>query len=272
MRLRPRRPRQRTAVGRAENRLHGDGIPLDDRFTTASIRGDWPQCLVMSEFRRHDPFPSRPPGDSTVQSPAWADCPPVTCSAHSSSSPSNTRSSWVGNRFGRGPSVDRMLRLVRQENGDRRQLAAGMFDGQGSWGNGAALRVAPLGARYAGEPEHAARQGELSALTTHTHPGAVAVAALVPPSAVRSGLEGVGGMLDHTCVTAGASVLGCGRRTSAHGTVPFGCGPSPGTSATSRTPSGTPPAPAAAWTPPAPSSAASTPPTRPGRRPPTGPP
>ena len=41
-----------------------------------------------------------------------------------------------------------MLRLIRQEGGDWRELAEGMFDGKGSWGNGAAMRVAPLGAWY----------------------------------------------------------------------------------------------------------------------------
>lgn len=49
---------------------------------------------------------------------------------------------------GYGPAVNRMLRLVR-EGGDWRELAAGHFNGQGSWGNGAAMRIAPLGAWYA---------------------------------------------------------------------------------------------------------------------------
>src|SRR5689334_19080804 len=41
---------------------------------------------------------------------------------------------------GYGPAVNRMLRLVRQEGADWRELAAGLFNGQGSWGNGAAMR------------------------------------------------------------------------------------------------------------------------------------
>ncbi|GDY77998.1 hypothetical protein SAV31267_074830 [Streptomyces avermitilis] len=45
---------------------------------------------------------------------------------------------------GYGPSMNRLLRLVRQGE-PWRDLAAGLFEGQGSWGNGAAMRVAPLG-------------------------------------------------------------------------------------------------------------------------------
>lgn len=43
---------------------------------------------------------------------------------------------------GYGPAVNRLLRLVR-EGGDWRELAAALFNGQGSWGNGAAMRIAP---------------------------------------------------------------------------------------------------------------------------------
>jgi ADP-ribosylglycohydrolase len=148
---------------------------------------------------------------------------------------------------GYGPSMNRMLRLVRT-GGDWRELSTDLFDGQGSWGNGAAMRVAPLGAWYAGEPEKAAEQAELSAYTTHQHReavvGAMAVAAaaalaagangpedpaalldgvigLVPRSAVQAGLRRARDMLDYADVATVAAVLGSGRRTSAHDTVPF---------------------------------------------------
>ncbi|MFI0864025.1 ADP-ribosylglycohydrolase family protein [Streptomyces smyrnaeus] len=75
---------------------------------------------------------------------------------------------------GYGPAVNRMLRLIRQEGGDWRELAAGLFDGQGSWGNGGAMRVAPLGAWFADNPERAADEAERSAEVTHRHPEAVA--------------------------------------------------------------------------------------------------
>jgi ADP-ribosylglycohydrolase len=149
---------------------------------------------------------------------------------------------------GYGPAVNRMLRLIRQEGADWRTLASGLFNGQGSWGNGAAMRIAPLGAWYADDPARAAGQAELSAYTTHQHPegiaGAAAVAAaaalvasaqgprtpadllaavidLVPRSAVRAGLGRARDMLDYSDVTTVAAVLGCGRRTTAHDTVPF---------------------------------------------------
>ncbi len=149
---------------------------------------------------------------------------------------------------GYGPAVNRMLRLIRQEGADWRELAAGLFDGKGSWGNGAAMRVAPLGAWYAGDPAQAARQAEISALTTHRHPeavaGAVAVAVaaalvadpagptdpaallgavldLVPRGAVHEGVAVARDMLDSADAAAAAEKLGCGRRTSAQDTVPF---------------------------------------------------
>ncbi len=45
--------------------------------------------------------------------------------------------------------------------------------------------------------------------------------ALVPRSAVQQGLRRARDMLDYANVTTVAAVLGCGRRTSAHDTVPF---------------------------------------------------
>ncbi|RLV09752.1 hypothetical protein CTZ27_00295 [Streptomyces griseocarneus] len=146
---------------------------------------------------------------------------------------------------GYGPAVGRMLRLIR-EGGDWRELSAALFNGQGSWGNGAAMRIAPLGAWYADDPEQATHQAEISAYTTHQHREAVAgsmavaaaaaiaargdvmpealldgVVALVPRSAVQAGLRRARDMLDYGDAQTVAAVLGCGRRTSAHDTVPF---------------------------------------------------
>jgi ADP-ribosylglycohydrolase len=149
---------------------------------------------------------------------------------------------------GYGPAMNRMLRLVRQ-GGDWRELAAGLFDGQGSWGNGAAMRVAPLGARYAQDPDRAAEQAVLSARVTHTHPeavaGAVAVAVAAslaargrvarvtgadlldavlertPAGRVRDGVGEALALLDQPHVELAAHRLGNGRRVSAVDTVPF---------------------------------------------------
>jgi ADP-ribosylglycohydrolase len=146
---------------------------------------------------------------------------------------------------GYGPAAGRLLRLVR-DGGDWRSLAAGLFDGSGSWGNGAAMRVAPLGAFFAGDPAEAARQAALSATVTHTHPeavaGAIAVAVAaahaasgplppgpfidrvlehVPPGKVHDGIAEARRMLTVTDPETAAYVLGNGRQVAAHDTVPF---------------------------------------------------
>jgi ADP-ribosylglycohydrolase len=65
--------------------------------------------------------------------------------------------------------------------GSWRSLARSGFRGMGSFGNGAAMRVAPLGAYHAESPlENVVEQARLSAEITHAHPegiaGAIAVA------------------------------------------------------------------------------------------------
>ncbi|MFD9887304.1 ADP-ribosylglycohydrolase family protein [Streptomyces alboflavus] len=148
---------------------------------------------------------------------------------------------------GYGPAVNQLLGRIR-DGGDWRELASALFKGQGSWGNGASMRIAPLGAWYADDPEQATHQAEISAYPTHQHReavvGAMAVAAaaalaadpagppapkalldgvidLVPRSAVGAGLRRARDMLDYGDAGTVAAVLGCGRRTTAHDTVPF---------------------------------------------------
>ncbi|WP_308288873.1 ADP-ribosylglycohydrolase family protein [Streptomyces humicola] len=149
---------------------------------------------------------------------------------------------------GYGAAMNRLLRLVR-EGGSWGKLAAGLFDGQGSWGNGAAMRVAPLGAWFAVDPREAAWQAARSAEVTHAHPeavaGAVAVAVaaahaarsrgqhltpqdllssvleLTPASTVREGVAEAQALLDHPHVQLAAHRLGNGRQVSAMDTVPF---------------------------------------------------
>ncbi|MEV1243944.1 ADP-ribosylglycohydrolase family protein [Nonomuraea sp. NPDC050022] len=147
---------------------------------------------------------------------------------------------------GYGPATNRMLRLVR-EGGDWRTLSAELFDGMGSWGNGAAMRVAPLGAWLADDLTHVVRQAALSAQVTHTHPeavaGAIAVAVAtavtvkepdlsaghfldrvsehVPASMVHDGIAEARQLLTISDPTLAARMLGNGRQVSAHDTVPF---------------------------------------------------
>jgi hypothetical protein len=144
--------------------------------------------------------------------------------------------------------MNRLLRLVR-EGGRWQELAAELFDGQGSWGNGAAMRVAPLGAWFAVDLAEAAAQAGRSARVTHTHPeavaGAVAVAVgtacaargrarpvtgaqllaaveeLTPEGRVRSGVAEARELLSQPHAEYAAHRLGNGRRVSAADTVPF---------------------------------------------------
>ncbi|UGT66999.1 ADP-ribosylglycohydrolase family protein [Nocardia gipuzkoensis] len=131
-----------------------------------------------------------------------------------------------------------------------REAAGAVFDHQGSCGNGAAMRVAPLGAFYAGDPEKIAAEAVRSAQVTHLHPegvlGAVAVALAAGQAAharlIRSrptSWEFITGVLDrladgdtsrlirHARTLLGASAkeaadeLGNGSLVTAQNTVPF---------------------------------------------------
>jgi ADP-ribosylglycohydrolase len=72
-------------------------------------------------------------------------------------------------------------RLLRQiaTGADWRQASPALF-GTGSYGNGAAMRAAPIGGYFFGQPERAAQEAQRSAVVTHAHPegqaGAIAVA------------------------------------------------------------------------------------------------
>jgi ADP-ribosylglycohydrolase len=64
--------------------------------------------------------------------------------------------------------------------GHWRTVVAGQFSGQGSFGNGAAMRAAVVGAWFAADLDRAAEEARRSAEVTHAHPegiaGAIAVA------------------------------------------------------------------------------------------------
>ncbi|WP_433224350.1 ADP-ribosylglycohydrolase family protein [Dactylosporangium sp. CS-047395] len=126
-----------------------------------------------------------------------------------------------------------------------RSAAGALFSGRGSAGNGAAMRVAPLGAFFSADPDLAARQAVLSAEVTHRHPegvaGAVAVALAaayaagdpsptgllrlvlhhLPPSDVRDGIGRATRIAPETDPRAAAAELGNGSHALAQDTVPF---------------------------------------------------
>ncbi|MEU4558137.1 ADP-ribosylglycohydrolase family protein [Actinoplanes sp. NPDC023936] len=148
---------------------------------------------------------------------------------------------------GYGPGAVVMLREIR-EGLPWPIAAAAAFDGEGSCGNGAAMRAAPLGAWHADSLAHAAAQGARAAEVTHSHPEGIAggvavavaaamaaagrldghrpepalflraVAAHTPAGLVREGL------LEAVTITRAdeaAHRLGTGARALAQDTVPF---------------------------------------------------
>lgn len=130
-----------------------------------------------------------------------------------------------GERFVREPfrgyAFQATLVLGRIASGGDWREAAVMNFPEGSYGNGAAMRAAPIGAFFAGHPDRAANQAELSAVITHGHPegraGARAVAAAAAITASDAGLDGN----EYKNVADAAEDLGTGWGVSAQDTVPF---------------------------------------------------
>jgi ADP-ribosylglycohydrolase len=87
---------------------------------------------------------------------------------------------------GYGPGSIVLLRQLR-DGASWRDVAAASFNGQGSMGNGAAMRVAPLGAFHAGDPRTAALEAIRSAEITHAHPEAILGAVAVAVAAAEAG-------------------------------------------------------------------------------------
>ncbi|MEU6217039.1 ADP-ribosylglycohydrolase family protein [Streptomyces sp. NPDC047022] len=143
---------------------------------------------------------------------------------------------------GYGYGMHQLLPLLLEEPERWRELSRQLFDGEGSLGNGAAMRAAPLGAWFHDDHRTVVAQATLAAEVTHAHPegiaGAVAVAvaaalsavsrvrvdqvaALTPPSTVREGLVRAAGLPFTTEPWKAADILGNGQRIRADDTVPF---------------------------------------------------
>ncbi|HEU4410109.1 MAG TPA: ADP-ribosylglycohydrolase family protein [Polyangiaceae bacterium] len=149
-------------------------------------------------------------------------------------------------RRGYGGGAHTLLRQLAE--GEPWQRAApALFEGQGSFGNGGAMRVAPLGAYFADDLGALVEAARASAEVTHAHPdgqaGAVAVAAAAafacsrrgaggrellafahahtPPGATRDGIGHAAGLPEGCSVRLAASALGSGALVSSADTVPF---------------------------------------------------
>jgi ADP-ribosylglycohydrolase len=153
--------------------------------------------------------------------------------------------------FGRGYGAGAM-RLLRQlkGGGDWRTAATDLFSRQGSYGNGAAMRVAPLGAYFADDLNRVVEEARRSAEVTHAHPegiaGAIAVAIAaawawriehggapssfslcdmvlpyVPESEVRSRIKRAAGLSPGIPAPWAVGTLGNGVNISAQDTVGY---------------------------------------------------
>lgn len=128
---------------------------------------------------------------------------------------------------------------------DWRQVSPTLF-GSGSYGNGAAMRVAPVGGYFYNNLERAAQEAQLSAAITHAHPEgqagamavavAAAIAANVPHPTGRDFLREILPYVPETltrqrireamdippdALPEAAARLGTGYEVSAQDTVPF---------------------------------------------------
>lgn len=72
-----------------------------------------------------------------------------------------------------------------------REEASGLFRGKGSFGNGAAMRAAPIGAFFAPDLERVQREALRSAEPTHAHPDGAAGAVAVAVAAALASTRGV---------------------------------------------------------------------------------
>jgi poly(ADP-ribose) glycohydrolase ARH3 len=91
-------------------------------------------------------------------------------------------------RRGYGSGTRAVLTLI-SEGVAAIDAAARVFDGHGSLGNGAAMRVAPVAVRYANDPDALLDAARRSARVTHAHPVGVD-AAVVQAAAVSAALRG----------------------------------------------------------------------------------
>jgi ADP-ribosylglycohydrolase len=128
-----------------------------------------------------------------------------------------------------------------------RSVARDAFRGMGSFGNGAAMRVSPLGAYFADDLDRVVHEAAASAEVTHAHPegiaGAIAVAVAaalcattsevdakvfletvlrrVPAGHTRDGLEEALALPKDVGAIEAAKTLGNGSGVTAPDTVPF---------------------------------------------------
>lgn len=115
---------------------------------------------------------------------------------------------------GYGDAMNYLVPMIFLE-GMWRMLAPRLFSGEGSLGNGAAMRIAPLGGYLADDVGEAAAQAALSAEVTHAHPEGIAGAIAVAVAAAQAAVAGTGAAcvfrLSGACSAVRAAGPGRGR-------------------------------------------------------------
>jgi ADP-ribosylglycohydrolase len=150
---------------------------------------------------------------------------------------------------GYGPAMHSLLPELAMNPASWKYLAPRLFNGKGSFGNGAAMRASPIGAYFADDFKALVSQAELSAQITHSHSegiaGAIAVAFAAgmafksansrisaqqflqeifeqtPLSEVRLGIIKALQLPANATVEEAVGILGNGAKVSAQDTVPF---------------------------------------------------
>ncbi|MET7417968.1 ADP-ribosylglycohydrolase family protein [Dactylosporangium sp. NPDC005555] len=226
---------------------------VDLRAAVDSLTGLSVGDALAAPFEMHPPFE-----DGAVFAPPpppwrWTDDTEMACTLlQGLRQDGRVDQDWLAGAFAQRWSADRgygrgarsVLTSIN-EGVPWRTAAGALFAGRGSAGNGAAMRVAPLGAFFADDPDVAARQAALSAEVTHQHPegisGAVAVALAaaltarhtprgsllrmvlnqLPPSDVRDGIGRASRMSEKSDPRDVGADLGNGSHALAQDTVPF---------------------------------------------------
>jgi ADP-ribosylglycohydrolase len=141
--------------------------------------------------------------------------------------------------------------LPRIRRGDNwRTVAESLFNGEGSFGNGASMRVAPVGAYFAENLAEVAENAKKSAEVTHAHPeaaaGAITIATAaalayrlrreslptvhefielihpaIPESYTRRGVLSLFSLPQEASVSRVASVVGNGSQVTTMDTIPY---------------------------------------------------
>ncbi len=150
---------------------------------------------------------------------------------------------------GYGGGINEIIEKMK-EGAHWRDASAGLYGGAGSYGNGAAMRVAPLGAYFADDFELMKQQARAQAEVTHAHvdgqDGAIAVALAtgwavgwratfghtpdelfrfvidqLEPGLIRDGIEKAKNLPLEYAIETASRVLGNGTNKTAVDSVPF---------------------------------------------------